>query len=257
MAAIIELTNQERRKLIKLLNNLNLGFVFSGFGEAFVAMLDGAPVTFEDKKRHDLVHLINNLNLGFAQLKAGDLLVGLMDAATQKATAQAMTDQQTRTLKHLVTNLNMGFAHTAIGSYIQAAINGLNVRIPPAKITAAGQVQYSKDAATWTDTITDVLKVATPVDFFIRVNPSSLVAPDDGTYQYNFLMTGQPDGSGGNTAGIGGLSLINDATTPDKAHITGQVPADQVGKLFSVNVTVKDAYGTAVTGKALSKAWTA
>lgn len=122
MAAIIELTDQQRAQLLKLLNNLNLGFVYSGFGEAFIAMLDGTPVTFEDKERAELVHLINNLNLSTWHLKAGDLLVGLMDSATQAATATDMTERQIAQLGGLLQHLNIGLDQVKIGALVNAAV---------------------------------------------------------------------------------------------------------------------------------------
>ncbi|XAO54203.1 head outer capsid protein [Yersinia phage vB_YenM_P778] len=118
-----------------------------------------------------------------------------------------------------------------------------------AKVSAVGVTQYSADGVTFTDTIpTGVLKVDTPVDFYIRTKPESVVAADDGTYDYQFKMV---------TAGAGGLSLVNDATEQNKAHITGKTPADQVGILFSVNTTVVDAYGTKKVGTALTQTWEA
>lgn len=115
-------------------------------------------------------------------------------------------------------------------------------------MTAVGQTQFSADGTTWTDTITAVLKAGSPVDFYIRTNPASVIAADDGSYDYQFQMV---------TEGSGGLSLINDAAIQNKAHITGTTPADQVGKTFSVNCKVVDSYGTTVSGTALSKVWTA
>ncbi|EIW6162811.1 hypothetical protein MF451_003808 [Salmonella enterica subsp. enterica serovar Saintpaul] len=123
MPAIVELSAVERAKIIKLLDNLNLGFVFSGFGEAFVAMMDGTPVHLTADQKQELPTLINNLNLGFAHLNAGDLLVGLLDASTQQTTAKAMTAKQAADLKALLNNLNLSLHKHDVGGLVQAVID--------------------------------------------------------------------------------------------------------------------------------------
>lgn len=126
MPAIVDLGAVERAKIIKLLNNLNLGFTFSGFGEAFVAMLDGTPVHLTDEQKKELPHLINNLNLGFAHLNAGDLMVGLLDGTTQQATAKAMTEKEVAGLKDLFNRLNLGLHKQDVGGLIQAVVDHAN-----------------------------------------------------------------------------------------------------------------------------------
>lgn len=113
-------------------------------------------------------------------------------------------------------------------------------------ITAVGQTQYSANGTSgWSDTIPDgVMKAGSPVDFYIRVTPNSIEPADDGTYEYDFLME---------TEGAGGLTLKN--LTGNKARIKGTTPADQKGKTFSVNTTVKDKLGASVTGTALTQVW--
>lgn len=115
-----------------------------------------------------------------------------------------------------------------------------------AKLTAVGLVQYSADGATWVDAIpAGTLKAGQPVDFYIR--PKTTTPADDGTYQYNFLMA---------TVGAGGLSLVNGSgTARNTAHIFGTTPLDQVGQLFSVNVSVIDAFTTSINGTALTQTW--
>lgn len=125
MAAIVTLTEARKAKLVKCLNNLNLGFVFSGFGEAFAAMIEGAPLTLDEAKKAELKHLINNLNLGTFHAKAGDLLVDLMDHGTSNATAKAMTEAQKTQLAALFHNLNMGLAEVEVGDLIVAAVEDL------------------------------------------------------------------------------------------------------------------------------------
>lgn len=116
-----------------------------------------------------------------------------------------------------------------------------------ATIKTVGGLQFSTDGTTWVDAIpAGTMKVATPVSFFIRAKPSTVVEADTGLYQYNFLMA---------TEGAGGLSLVN--TARNQAKITGQTPADQVGKTFSVNVTVIDKKGNKVSGTPLTQAWIA
>ena len=122
-----------------------------------------------------------------------------------------------------------------------------NGKYVPVVLTAVGKVQYKADlaSATWSDTIPDgVLIAGKPVKFRIRANGVTPV--DNGTFRYDFLMA---------TEGAGGLNLYN--TGPNEAMVVGTTPADQVGKTFSVNVTVKDSIGTSKTGTALTKAWVA
>ena len=121
MAAIIDLTDQQRRQLLKLLNNINPGFVSSGFGEAFIAMLDGTPVTFEAEKRVELVHLINNLNLDTFEIHAGDVLVGLIDSATSIQTAQSLTDAQVEALGNVFQHLNIALSEIGFAELVKTA----------------------------------------------------------------------------------------------------------------------------------------
>ncbi|ENE5752104.1 hypothetical protein ABNO07_003582 [Salmonella enterica subsp. enterica serovar Bareilly] len=133
MPAIVDLSAVERAKIIKLLDNLNLGFVYSGFGKLFVDMLDGNSDHMEDDQKAELAHLINNLNLGFAHLNAGKLLVDLLDHGTQQAAAAAMTAEQAAKLKELLNNLNLGLDKADIGGLTAAAIASLAVNTTPVK----------------------------------------------------------------------------------------------------------------------------
>ncbi|EOH1034889.1 hypothetical protein ACLMYS_003863 [Salmonella enterica] len=126
MPAIVELKDSERVKLKKLLKNLNLGFPFSGFAEAYIAMLDGAAVSLTDEQKRELPVLINNLNLGFAHLDAGKLLVGLLDQHTQHDTAQAMTHTQITKLGELLNHLNLGLNEMDVGGHIMKAVIALS-----------------------------------------------------------------------------------------------------------------------------------
>lgn len=140
MAAIVTLTEARKAKLVKCLNNLNLGFVFSGFGEAFAAMIEGAPLTLDEAKKAELKHLINNLNLGTFHAKAGDLLVDLMDHGTSNATAKAMTEGQKTQLAALFHNLNMGLAEVDVGDLIVAAVEDLGHPTAAPKLVWDGTV---------------------------------------------------------------------------------------------------------------------
>jgi len=117
-----------------------------------------------------------------------------------------------------------------------------------ANVTVVGTTQFSANGTSgWSDTIPGGTLVAgSPVDFYVRTNPATLVTADDGSYDYQFLMA---------TVGSGGLSLINDPVDQNKAHITGTTPLDQAGLTFSVNTTVVDSDGTTVTGTALTGTW--
>lgn len=127
---------------------------------------------------------------------------------------------------------------------------------PFQRVTAAGAVQYSNDGSTsWGAAIAAAdLKVATAVDYYVRLNPASTLPADNGSYKYNFQLIGTADGNGGMTAGIGGLSLTWQGNL---AHITGQVPADQVGKKITIAGTVKDVAGNTFSGTSLVGTWTA
>ncbi|ENW4943678.1 hypothetical protein ACFLMW_003829 [Salmonella enterica] len=145
MPAIVELGAVERAKIIKLLDNLNLGFVYSGFGKLFVDMIDGNSDHMEDDQKAELAHLINNLNLGFAHMNAGELLVNLMDHGTQQATAAAMTAEQAEKLKELLNNLNLGVDKADIGGLTAAAVASLAVNTGPVKpkITAKAKPTFA------------------------------------------------------------------------------------------------------------------
>lgn len=131
-------------------------------------------------------------------------------------------------------------------------------RVPPSAIlTAVGDLQISVNSGTsYVKTIPAAsLKVAKDVDWLVRVEPSSINPADDGTYEYDFLLVGEADGDGGNTAGIGGLSIQN--TGPNEANITGQVPADQAGKKVTIQCVVKDKHGNSESAKPIVGTWTA
>lgn len=112
-------------------------------------------------------------------------------------------------------------------------------------IKSVGALQYSSNGTTWLDSIpAGTMKVNTQVDFYVRAK--SVLPEDDGSYQYDFLMQ---------EVGSGGLSLINGVG--NIAHVSGKTPSDQVGLLFSVNVTVIDVKGNSVNGTALTQNWIA
>lgn len=111
-------------------------------------------------------------------------------------------------------------------------------------LTSVGTVQLSVDGTTWAASFDAVPLVASSaVDFYVRVDPASLEDADDGSYEYDFLMTGA----------AGGLSLVN--TAQNMAHITGTTPADQAGKTLTINCTVIDKAGTSLDATPLSGDW--
>ncbi|EJG5414262.1 hypothetical protein NAD41_000863 [Salmonella enterica] len=125
MAAIVNLTETQKAKLVKMLNNLHLGFVYSGFGEAFVGMINGTPVVMSQEQKAELRHLINNLNLGTWHGKTGDLLVDLMGAQSGPGAAKAMTVAQRDQIAEHLQNLNLGLAHLDIGELVKKAVDTL------------------------------------------------------------------------------------------------------------------------------------
>ncbi|EBA6160089.1 hypothetical protein BIW22_20970 [Salmonella enterica] len=191
MAAIVTLTATRKAKLVKLLNNLNLGFVYSGFGEAFTAMLDGAPLTLDEAHKAELKHLINNLNLGTFHAKAGDLLVDLMDHGTANATAQAMTEAQTTQLAALFHNLNMGLAEVDVGDLIVTSVADLAVSAPkllwngaaPTKGTVGKDLSFNWKGGTAPYTV----KLTDPS------NADTTKGPDN-ALTYTFATTGKAAG---------------------------------------------------------------
>lgn len=122
MAVIIELTDQQRRDLVKMLNNLNLSFVYSGFGEAFAGMIDGNPLTMEPDQKDELKHLINNLNIATWHGKTGDLLVDLMGAQSGPGAATAMTEAQVEMVANHLEHLNIGLSKLGIGHMVKATV---------------------------------------------------------------------------------------------------------------------------------------
>lgn len=128
--------------------------------------------------------------------------------------------------------------------------------IPLVRVTAVGAAQVSADGATgWAAAIPAAsLKVATDVDYYVRINPTGIVPADVGSYKYAFRLVGEADSDGGMTAGIGGLGLT---WAGNLAHITGQVPTDQVGKKVTIIGTVTDAAGYKTDATSLVGTWTA
>ncbi|EGK7902721.1 hypothetical protein Q6I89_004385 [Salmonella enterica] len=178
MPAIIELNAADREKLIKLLKNLNLGFTFSGFAEAFTAMLDGAPVHLSDEQKRELPVLINNLNLGFAHLDAGRILTGLVDATTQKATAAGLSNEEVHQLTELLNHLNLTAKELDIGGMTAAAVTSIAFTpVQPAKPKATIVAAPAKAAATGGDTIhlADMFTLTgiTPAQIDFAVNPTA------------------------------------------------------------------------------------
>lgn len=127
---------------------------------------------------------------------------------------------------------------------------------PFLRVSSAGAMQFSLDGSTsWASTIPGTsLKVNTDVDYYIRIDPATIDPADDGSYRYQFALVGSADGDGGNTAGIGGLNIT---WSGNLAHITGKVPADQVGKIFSVTGSVTDKTSNSVSATPIAATWVA
>jgi len=100
------------------------------------------------------------------------------------------------------------------------------------------------DGETWSSSFPDGFLVAgSSVDFYVRVNPDSMVDADDGSYEYDFLMAGA----------AGGLSLLN--SQRDMAHVTGTTPADQVGLTLNIECSVIDSAGNSMDSAPISGDW--
>ena len=128
------------------------------------------------------------------------------------------------------------------------------------RLASVGAMQYSAEGGANPAWAADIgaadLKVATLVDYYVRLNPAEVLPEDDGLYHYNFELIADPTGvtpGQPNTNGIGGLTL---AWSNNAAHIKGQVPADQVGKNITIRATVKDMGGNVVSGTDLVGTWT-
>ncbi|EIP9221085.1 hypothetical protein LT875_002532 [Salmonella enterica] len=137
MSAIIELTDQQRRSLVRSLNNLNWDLSRTRFGQIFAAWIDGQPEQIEEQDRAKLKRLINRLNIGMARAKAGDTLVELMAKVTGPATAKGLTEAQRDELGHLFQKLNIELGRMGVGHMIITAIdtmagNGTGTTTPPA-----------------------------------------------------------------------------------------------------------------------------
>ncbi|HHA3594121.1 TPA: hypothetical protein ACODIZ_003648 [Salmonella enterica subsp. enterica serovar Newport] len=227
MPAIIELKEVERAQLIKLLNNLNLGFTFTGFGEAFVAMLDGAPVTLTHKQKAELPTLINNLNLGFAHLNAGALLVGLLDATTQRDAAKAMTNKQKAGLKDLLNRLNLGLHKHDVGGLVELAIDTLSIPVfdhlaltapDPNAITGNKDIGYTMAVGPKIDA-SDTVTVTLIPNAGITLPDDWTVAQTGGTKNDNAVVT-KVAGAGSTTFTITAAGTTKKPAADDTAEIT-------------------------------------
>jgi hypothetical protein len=115
---------------------------------------------------------------------------------------------------------------------------------PASVLTDAGYLQVSVSGGSWVTSFPgDSLVAGSPVDFQVRIRSDSMSDLDDGTYEYDFKLTGAS----------GGLSLVN--TSRDVAHITGTTPADQAGLTLNVTTQVIDSAGNAVDADVLSGIW--
>lgn len=113
-------------------------------------------------------------------------------------------------------------------------------------LTDAGVVQISvnKDQPTWSQSFPAGFLVAgSETEFWVRVDPESLVEPDDGTYEYDFSVT----------QASGGLSLYN--VGHNLAHVTGKVQLDQAGLLLYVACIVIDSTGASDNSSSMSGKW--
>ncbi|UNX66903.1 hypothetical protein [Klebsiella aerogenes] len=69
--------------------------------------------------------------------------------------------------------------------------------------------------------------------------------PDDGSYEYDFLLTGAS----------GGLSLVN--VGQNLAHVTGTTPDDQLGLEIDITCTVIDGKGVSLQSVSVTRTWEA
>lgn len=124
------------------------------------------------------------------------------------------------------------------------------------RVSTVGAQEVSADGSTgWAAAIPAAsLKVDTAVDYYVRINPTEINPADTGAYKYSFALVGELDSNGGNTAGIGGIQLTWQGNL---AHITGKVPADQVGKKITIVGFVTDSAGVQNEATHLVGTWTA
>jgi hypothetical protein len=125
----------------------------------------------------------------------------------------------------------------------------------PVPVTSGGSVKFSAKAngsAPAAAIPAASLVAGSTVDYFAVID--GVTPADDGYYQYGFELVGEADGDGGHTAGIGGLSI---SWAGHVAHITGSVPADQVGKEVTIKASVMDGIGNVKEATALVGTWTA
>lgn len=110
-----------------------------------------------------------------------------------------------------------------------------------AVLTDAGDVQIGNGGVWNTQFPSGSLYAGEDVDFEVRV--SGMDAPDDGSYEFDFKLTGAS----------GGLSLVN--TDQNLAHVTGSTPEDQAGLTLNVTCTVIDKAGNSLDATAVSGDW--
>ncbi|EAM6792327.1 hypothetical protein E0G74_01035 [Salmonella enterica] len=265
MAAIVSLTALQRTELITLLNNLNLGFAQTRFGQIFVALIDGTPQQIAEPGRSELKALINDLNLGFAHIKAGDIIVELMAKNTGAATAKALTVDQTDALARLFQNLNLGLAKLNIGELIKAAVKtlasgtgtgtgtGTTPTPTPTKAVAKKADVSGKKVGDKVDT-TDLFTLsggAAEADLTLTVSPtaSGTVSTDKKTIEVKAAGTITVKAKIGTGTEVSATITATAATPPAPKTITGK--GDVTGKTGGTEVDYADLF-TPSNGAALS-----
>ena len=178
MAALIELKEVTREKLKRRLDRLNIAFHNLGFGDAFLAYIDGNPITMDPRKKTRLVHHLNHLSFAFARARAGTLLAGLVDSSTSAATLAAMTEKDRELLVEAFKHQDLVLSNIGFGHILKAALPAIAAIAPTIKKKSSAPTELVIGNTISKDALFEVTPAGT--DFNISTLNSTMVSIANG-----------------------------------------------------------------------------
>ncbi|EAW2493069.1 hypothetical protein AXL65_02260 [Salmonella enterica subsp. enterica] len=192
MAALITLTDDQRNRLPKLINNLNFGVRNMDIGQLFVDVLDGTNTRLlETRDLWQIQFVMNKLNMGTFHYDFGDLFVDLLEGNKSDITQNHKDD-----LVRVLNKLNMSLTALQFGELTAEAISPaapVTVTPPGTTKSVTGKTQAKAnggDSINFTSMFDGVGIGA--ADFTYKVNPTAAGAVDaQGTLKLNNTASGK------------------------------------------------------------------